>query len=61
MKKNIIKVLIIEDSEDDLRLILRMLNKGSFELEYTLVENAFELETALKEEWDVIISDYSLP
>jgi len=56
-----IKAIIIEDNEDDLKLILRMLNKGSFELEYTLVENAFELETALKEEWDVIISDYSLP
>lgn len=56
-----IKALIIEDNPDDLSLMLRMLNKGSFELEYSRVENATELETALKKEWDIIISDYSLP
>ncbi len=61
MKTQKIKTLIIEDSDDDLQLMLRELNKGQYEIEYKLVEDAKGLESALEEEWDVIISDYSLP
>ncbi|HEY5534725.1 MAG TPA: PAS domain S-box protein, partial [Ignavibacteria bacterium] len=61
MKTKKFKALIIEDSKDDLKLMLRELEKGSYEIEYTLVMDAKGLEISLKEEWDVIISDYSLP
>jgi DNA-binding NtrC family response regulator len=61
MKTKKIKVLIIEDSEDDLKLLLRELNKSSYKIIHKLVEDAKGLESALQEDWDVIISDYSLP
>ncbi len=60
-----IKALIIEDSEDDLKLMLRELNKSSYNIIYKLVKDTKGLETALQtamqEEWDIIISDYTLP
>jgi len=59
MKK--IKVLFIEDSEDDFKLMLLELKKGAYEIENKLVDKAEELENALKEDWDVIISDYAMP
>jgi PAS domain S-box-containing protein len=61
MKTEKLKVLIIEDSEDDFSILLRELNKGIYEIEYSLVMDAAELRNALLNEWDVIISDYSLP
>jgi PAS domain S-box-containing protein len=61
MKKEKIRVLIIEDNENDLALLLRELNKGKYEIEYELTEDAVGLESALKKKWSIIISDYSLP
>lgn len=57
-----LRVLIIEDSEDDLMLVLRELRRGGFEPEYLQVEAAETMAQALEEqEWDIILSDYSLP
>jgi PAS domain S-box-containing protein len=61
MGTNKIKALIIEDSDDDLKLMLRELKKGQYEIEYKVVEDIQALSNALETEWDVIISDYSLP
>ena len=61
MKARNLKVLIIEDSEDDFSLLLRELNKGIYDIEYSLVVDAAGLRNALSTEWDLIISDYSLP
>ena len=61
MKTKKIKVLIIEDSEDDLTLMLDELNKSSYDIKHTLVMDAKGLESALQKDWDIIISDYSLP
>jgi PAS domain S-box-containing protein len=61
MSKEILKVLIIEDNEDDLALLLRELNKGNYEIYYEHTEDFESFESALKKKWDVIISDYSLP
>jgi len=61
MKTRNIKVLIIEDSEDDFSLLLRELNKGIYNIEYSLVVDAAGLRNALSTKWDLIISDYSLP
>lgn len=61
MSKEKLKVLIVEDNEDDLALLLRELNKGKYEIEYELAEDFKSFETALNKKWDVIISDYSLP
>ena len=57
-----LRVLIIEDSEDDLMLVLRELRRGGFEPEYLQVDAAEAMAQALKEQqWDIILSDYSLP
>jgi PAS domain S-box-containing protein len=61
MKTQRLRVLIVEDSEDDFYILIRELNKGIYEIEYSLVEDAIGLENALLQEWDIIISDYQLP
>jgi len=57
-----IRVLIIEDSEDDCLLLLRELRRGGFEPTHLRIETAPAMETALElNEWDIILSDYSMP
>jgi PAS domain S-box-containing protein len=61
MNKEKLKILIVEDSEDDLALLLRELNKGNYDIEYELTEDAKSFKSELSKKWDIIISDYSLP
>jgi len=57
-----VKVLIVEDSEDDAKLALRALRRSGFGPTYRRVQTAAELETALAEErWDAVISDFKMP
>jgi len=61
MKTKKIKALIVEDSDDDLKLMLRELEKSQYIIEYKAVDDINEFSKSLEEDWDVIISDYSLP
>jgi two-component system cell cycle sensor histidine kinase/response regulator CckA len=57
-----LRVLIVEDSEFDARMLVNMLRKGGYEPTYKRVETADEMLAALKaERWDVLLSDYNLP
>jgi len=57
-----LKALFIEDSEDDVVLLLRELQRGGFRTDYLRVDSAESLRTALVEEdWDVAISDFHMP
>jgi anti-sigma regulatory factor (Ser/Thr protein kinase)/DNA-binding response OmpR family regulator len=57
-----LRVLIVEDSEDDLALLLRELSQGGFDTASERVETASEMRAALAAgPWDVMLSDYSLP
>ncbi len=57
-----IRVLIIDDSENDALLLLRALAKGGFEPEWTRVDNAESMRQALmNNKWDVSISDCQMP
>jgi len=57
-----LRVLMVEDSEDDALLIMRTLKKGGYEPEYEQVETAKAMRTALQEKtWDVILCDYQMP
>jgi DNA-binding NtrC family response regulator len=61
MKKTL-RVLIIDDSEDDALLLLRALSKGGFESNWARVENAGGMLQALTNDtWDVAISDCHMP
>jgi PAS domain S-box-containing protein len=57
-----LRVLIIEDSEDDTQLLLRELRRDGYEVESERVETAEAMQSALTQKnWDLILSDYSLP
>ena len=57
-----LRVLIVEDSEDDTLLIVRELNKGGLNLEHLRVDTLGALQTALNEAtWDIVITDHNLP
>ncbi len=57
-----IRVLIIEDSEDDAFLVRRELQRGGFDVFSQRVDTLPALRTALEQDtWSLIISDYNLP
>ena len=57
-----LRVLIVEDSEDDTLLIVRELRKGWPTLEHSRVESPAALQVALDESsWDFVITDHNLP
>jgi two-component system, cell cycle sensor histidine kinase and response regulator CckA len=60
--KRLLRVLIVEDSEDDAVMLLEELRRGGFEVEHVRVQTADTMRAALVEQtWDVIMSDYSMP
>jgi signal transduction histidine kinase len=57
-----IRVLMIEDSEDDSLLIARELQEGGYNVQYHRVDTPGALSLACDlQEWDLIISDFSMP
>jgi sigma-B regulation protein RsbU (phosphoserine phosphatase) len=56
-----LRVLIIEDSDFDAQLLLHLLKKGGYKIEHRRVETASELQEALLQDWNLVISDYNLP
>lgn len=57
-----LRVLIVEDSEDDALLLVFELRRGNYAPVTKRVENSDSMRKALKEEtWDLVISDYVLP
>ncbi len=57
-----LRVLLVEDSEDDALLILRELQRSGYETEHERVETAGAMRAALgTSSWDVIFSDHKMP
>jgi two-component system cell cycle sensor histidine kinase/response regulator CckA len=56
-----LRVLFIEDSDDDAGLQVRLLRQGGYDVSFERVESAAALSQALGKPWDIIISDYSMP
>lgn len=57
-----LRVLLVEDSEDDASLLIRALKHGGYEPIWERVETPETMSAALDEQtWDVIISDYVMP
>ena len=60
--KGHLRVLIVEDSEDDTRLLLHELKRSDYEIAHQRVETAEALNAALdRENWDILFCDYTLP
>jgi PAS domain S-box-containing protein len=57
-----LRVLIVEDSEEDTLLIIRELKRGGFDPIHERVETAEAMKAALSTKtWDLILADYSMP
>ncbi len=57
-----LRVLIVEDSEDDALLLLRELQRGGYVPDMQRVDTACAMEVALREQsWDLIIADHNMP
>lgn len=57
-----LRVLIVEDSEDDTILLARELKRSGYDLTYERVDCRETMSEALSQKaWDLVIADYSLP
>ncbi len=57
-----LSVLMIEDSEDDMLVLLHILEQNNYEVIYLRVETADDMNAALvRQNWDLILCDYSIP
>jgi len=57
-----LRVLVVEDSEDDALLLMRELQRGGFEPVFERVATEEAMTSAIaKQTWDIIIADYVLP
>ncbi|HEV8380827.1 MAG TPA: response regulator [Gemmatimonadales bacterium] len=57
-----LRVLLVEDSENDAELLARELKRAGFELTLERVQSAARLEVALdRGPWDIIVGDNSMP
>jgi signal transduction histidine kinase len=57
-----LRVLIVEDSEDDSLLLKAELARGGYDVSYERVETTDAMRAALqKSGWDIIISDHRMP
>lgn len=58
----LLRVLIIEDSEDDAILLVRELRRGGYDLTFERVDTPDAMTAALEQQtWDIVVSDYSMP
>jgi len=57
-----LRVLIVDDSDDDALLMIHALKKGGYDPLHERVEDAEAMQQALeKRSWDVILCDYQMP
>lgn len=57
-----LRIIIVEDSEDDAELLLRQLKQSGYNPAYEIIDTAAAFNAALdKPGWDLVLSDYILP
>lgn len=57
-----LRVLIVEDSKFDARVLIGELENGGYRLDHELVDNPEDMRAALrKKPWDIVISDFVMP
>lgn len=61
-KDSKLRLLVIDDSEDDVFLLVHAIEQGGINLDYTHVESEEELQQALKGDsvWDIAITDHNM-
>ncbi|MCG6975723.1 MAG: EAL domain-containing protein [Acidiferrobacterales bacterium] len=57
-----IRILIVEDSEDDALLLVRELKRGGYTPEHRRVETEMEMAQEMgHQDWDLVITDHNMP
>lgn len=57
-----LRLLMVEDSDDDAQLMLINLRRAGYEPDYIRVDNELDLQAALQQPgWQVVVSDYAMP
>ncbi|TAK19270.1 MAG: response regulator [Myxococcaceae bacterium] len=57
-----LRVLLVEDSEDDALLLIRELRRGGYSVEWERVDTEADLRIALaRAPWDIVFSDFHMP
>lgn len=57
-----LKILVVEDSNDDALLVLREIQKANYDVNNEIVASADLLKESLqKRKWDIVVSDYVMP
>jgi PAS domain S-box-containing protein len=56
-----LRVLIVEDSERDADLLLLELRRAGYDISHARVQTAESMRVALKNDWDVVLSDFAMP
>ena len=57
-----LRVLIVEDSQDDTALLVRELRRGGYEPTFERVDTPTAMSAAVdSRQWDLVICDYSIP
>lgn len=56
-----LRALLVEDVEDDALLLIDHLENNGFRLDWRRVDTEPALRDALRQSWDVVFSDYSMP
>ncbi|MBI3609409.1 MAG: EAL domain-containing protein [Nitrospirae bacterium] len=57
-----LRVLVVDDSEDDAALLIHELRRGGYDPTFQRVETAEAMRAALdRDQWEVVIADYAMP
>ncbi|MFV1982615.1 MAG: EAL domain-containing protein [Thiohalomonadales bacterium] len=57
-----LRLLIVDDSENDALLLVRELKKGGYDVVYDRVDNSDDMRHAIAgSSWDIIITDHNMP
>jgi two-component system sensor histidine kinase UhpB len=56
-----LRLLLIEDSEEDADLLLREMSRAGYNVEAERVDSADAVRAALERPWDLVICDYVIP
>jgi PAS domain S-box-containing protein len=60
-KAESLRLLLVEDNDDDAALVLREIERSHFEVVWERVQTAPDLEAMLARTWDIVLSDYTMP
>ncbi len=56
-----LRLLVIDDDDNDERLIVRELQRSGYQVSWERVDTAASLENALRKDWDVVTCDWVMP